>query len=227
MKKISTMLWGIILITLGGLWALSAIGLFEFNIFFDGWWTLFIIVPCFIGLFSENEKLGNIIGILIGGFLLLCAQGILDFGVIWKLAIPIIIILIGLKMIFGSFFDKKTAAITKKMRDDGVNPKSGFAAFSGFDMNLDGEVFNGADLNAIFGGVTCDLRNAIITEDSVINASAVFGGIDIFVPENVNIKVNSNSIFGGVGNKNHKNYKDNAVTIYINATCIFGGLDVK
>lgn len=53
------------------------------------------------------------------------------------------------------------------------------------------------------------------------------GGADILLPDNVNIKVNSNSLFGGVDNKNHQNLKDNAHTVYLNGTCIFGGVDVK
>ena len=36
--------------------------------------------------------------------------------------------------------------------------------------------FNGANLTAVFGGVKCDLRNAIIEEDALINACSVFGG---------------------------------------------------
>ena len=94
-------------------------------------------------------------------------------------------------------------------------------------MNFDSEEFNGAELTAVFGGVKCDLRNAIIEKDCAITATAVFGGIDIFVPDYVNVKINSNSIFGGVSDKNHRSSVPGAVTLYINATCMFGGVDIK
>ena len=81
-------------------------------------------------------------------------------------------------------------------------------------------------LNATFGGVKCDLREAIINEDIVINASAIFGGIEILVPENVQIKVKSVPIFGGVDNKAQNNEADEH-TIYVKATCMFGGVDIK
>ena len=68
MKKISKILWGIVLIAVGVIFALNAFGITDIEIFFDGWWTLFIIVPCLIGIFSEREKLGNIIGLTIGVF---------------------------------------------------------------------------------------------------------------------------------------------------------------
>ena len=61
----------------------------------------------------------------------------------------------------------------------------------------------------------------------VIKANAIFGGIDIYVPEGVNVKVNSTSFFGGVENKIHKNSPGNQHTIYIHANCLFGGIDIK
>ena len=70
------------------------------------------------------------------------------------------------------------------------------------------------------------LREANITQDQIINATAVFGGIDIIVPSNVNVKVKSNSIFGGVDNKIIIN-KENAPTIYVKAFCLFGGVEIK
>ena len=71
MKKIGNILWGIVFIALGIIIALNTLGVAKINVFFDGWWTLFIIIPCFIGLFKEREKTGNIIGLLIGIVLLL------------------------------------------------------------------------------------------------------------------------------------------------------------
>lgn len=79
MKKIRNTLWGIVLIVLGLIIGGNALGITNVNIFFYGWWTLFIIIPCFIGLFKEREKTGSIIGLIIGIVLLLCCQDILNF----------------------------------------------------------------------------------------------------------------------------------------------------
>lgn len=227
MRKLSSILWGIVLIVVGVIFALNAFEITNVDIFFDGWWTLFIIVPCAIGIFSEREKTGNIIGLLIGVFLLLCCQDILSFDMLWKLAVPAIIIIIGIKMIFGGIFGNKSAKIIKQLQENGAKLASGTATFSGHNMNFDGEVFEGAELNAVFGGVKCDLRNATINKDCVINTTAIFGGIDILLPDSVNIKLNSNSLFGGISDKKHLNSKENTVTVYINGTCMFGGVDIK
>ncbi len=224
MKRFGRVIWGIVLVAIGVIFALNAFNITDIDVFFDGWWTVFIIVPCFAGLFTERDKLGNLIGVGIGVVLLLCCQDILSFGLMWKLVIPVIIIIFGLKLIFGGFLFGRTA---KMNTENGGKTKQGFAAFSGKDMNFDGEVFTGADINAVFGGVKCDVSRAVLNSDAFINASAIFGGIDIIVPTGVNIKVSSDSIFGGVSEKVHREHIENAPTLYINATCIFGGVDIK
>ena len=225
MKKVSSILWGLVLVAAGVIFALNAFNITDIDVFFDGWWTLFIIIPCAIGLFTEREKIGNIIGIVVGVFLLLCCQDILNFSMLWKLLIPAIIVVIGLKMVLAGLFGNKANEIMKKLKSEGKEPKAECATFSSCNLNYDGEVFEGAELSATFGGVKCDLRNAIIEKDCAIQASAIFGGIDILVPTNVNVKVNSNSIFGGVSNKTAINA--NAPTIYISGTCMFGGVEIK
>lgn len=223
MKKISRVIWGIMLIAAGVLFALNALEITKIDVFFDGWWTLFILVPCTIGLFTEREKTGNLIGIVIGIFLLLCCQDILDFSLVWKLLVPVIIVIIGLKMIFGSF--GKAKGPVDNINESSCKPKRTCAIFSGSDLNYDGEAFEGADFTAVFGGIECDLRNAIIEKDCTICAYAIFGGIDFFVPDHVNVKFNTTCIFGGTSNKTAAH--ENAPTIYINGFSMFGGMEVK
>lgn len=225
MKKIGSVILGIILIAIGVVFALNALNITDIDIFFDGWWTLFIIVPCTIGLFTEREKTDNIIGIAIGVFLLLCCQDILSFSMFWKLLVPAIIVIVGLKMVISGLLGNKANEIMKKLRSEGKNPKADCAVFSGCEVNYDGEVFEGAELTAVFGGLDCDLRNAIIEKDCAVQVSAIFGGIDIFVPAGINVKVNSNNIFGGVSNKTAVH--QNTPTIYVSGTCMFGGVEIK
>lgn len=226
MKKFRNVLWGIVLIAVGVLFALKALNVIDVDVFFDGWWTLFIIVPCAVGLLTEREKTGNCIGVLIGVFLLLCCQGILSFSMLWKLLVPIVIVIIGLKMVFTGILGNKANEILSKIKQEGGETKVGCATFSGCNLNYDGEVFEGAELTAAFGGVECDLRNAIIEKDCAIRASAFFGGVDILVPETVNVKVSSNSIFGGVSN-NKTSVRKDAPTVYVSGTCMFGGIEIK
>ena len=225
MKKSKSVIWGLVLIIVGVIFALNALNITDINIFFEGWWTLFIIVPCTIGLFHEHDKMGNFIGLAIGVCLLLSCRGILSFDLIWKLLVPVIIVCIGLKMVLKGLLGNKDKEIINKINKDGKNVKNGFAIFSGYDINIDNEVFEGAELTAVFGGVDCNLRNAIIDKDCVVSMSAIFGGIDILVPPNVNVKVNSTCIFGGISNET--SFHQDAPTIYVTGICMFGGVDIK
>ena len=225
MNNFKNVLWGIILVVLGVIIGTNSLGLTDINLLFDGWWTLFIIVPCFIGLFTNSEKTGNIIGILIGVALLLGINDIIDFDKIWTLLLPLVIVVVGLSLIFKDTFNSKVSKEIKKINKENNKDNDYFTAFSGQNIDLNNEDFKGADLTAIFGGLKLDLRKANIDKDVVINASSIFGGINILIPKDVNVKVKSTSLFGGVTNKKSNN--DNQKTIYINALCMFGGVEIK
>ena len=114
------------------------------------------------------------------------------------------------------------------MNEENKNNLESYAAtFSEQNIVKQNEEFNGANLDAVFGGVKLDLQKATINQDIVINASAIFGGITILVPSNINVKVKSTPIFGGVSNKVLNNNAENIKTIYINAFSMFGGVDIK
>ena len=224
MRK-SGILWGIAFVAVGVILALNALDITDIDLFFDGWWTLFIIIPCGINLFTEREKFGNAVGAACGILLLLGCQDIINFSILWKLLVPAVIVAIGIKMIFGGLFSKKSNELLDKLKESGKTPKGGCATFSGCNLNYDGEVFEGAELTAAFGGVKCDLRKAIIEHDCAIQVSATFGGITILMPENVNVKVSTNSMFGGVSNKTPM--RENVPTVYVSGSCMFGGVEIK
>lgn len=226
MNNTTKILWGIVFIALGIIIGLNALDITDINIFFNGWWTLFIIIPCLIGLFSDDGdgKTGNIVGLIIGILLLLSIQGIVSFSIVGKLIIPLIFVAIGLSVIFNETINKKITDKVKEAKKNGL--ESFTATFGEQKVQKEGESFTGANLDAVFGAVQLDLRKANIEKEATIKASAIFGGVEIFVPDNINVKVKSTPIFGGVSNKT-KYDKDNQTTIYIDAFCMFGGVDIK
>ena len=224
MEKVKKLLWGIFFIVLGVIIGLNSLGITDINIFFKGWWTLFIIVPSFIGLFDDEDKTGNLIGLTIGLILFLGVNDVISFELIGKLIVPFILVIIGISILFR---ETVKSNITKKVsmaNKDGLEAIT--ATFGGQKAIKDGEEFKGANLDTVFGGIVLDLRNAIIENEAVIKASAIFGGIEIFVPNDVNIKIKSTPIFGGVSNK-AKHNKESEKTIYIDAFCMFGGIEIK
>ena len=217
--KLKKILWGIAFLAIGVILVTNAIGITDWNLFFDGWWTLFIIVPSAIGILTERDKLGNLFGVGIGVFLLLCCRDVLSFDLFWKLLAPAIVIFVGLKLLLSGFFGKRREKI---ITEKGKLPV-GCAVFSGSELNYDGMEFEGATLTAVFGGVECDLSRAIIPRDCEIRAVALFGGIDIRVPPGVRVQSDAVSIFGGLEDKS---LEGDGVTVYIKGVCVFGGIDV-
>lgn len=220
MKNCKNIILGIILIVVGVWFGLYATGVVKVNLLFDGWWTLFIIVPSFLGLFDEDGRTGSLIGLFVGVLLLLSCQDVLNFDIVLKLIVPCVLIVTGLSFIFKGKIKTKNIENVKAAGETNYN-----ATFSGQNLDFSKEEFTGTKLDAVFGGIKCDLRNAIINDDVVIEASAIFGGITILVPKDVNVKITSTSIFGGVDGKSKMDKPGK--TIYVNATCLFGGVEVK
>lgn len=228
MKKIANVLWGIVLITIGVIIGLNALDITHINIFFNGWWTLFIIIPCFIDLFNDKDKTGDIIGIIVGVILLLCAQNILSFAIVWKLAIPTILIVLGISIIFKSSINSKLNKEIDKLKQKSNVENEYCSTFSSQDIFFDNQEFKGANLTAVFGGINCSLKKSNINENQVINCSSIFGSIEIYPSDEINIVVKSNSIFGGVSNsRKNKEINKDLKTVYINAFCLFGGVSIK
>ena len=230
MKQLRAIIWGIAIVALGVIFGGNALGLFNLNIFFDGWWTLFIIIPSFISLITEKEKLSSLAFLAIGVILLLAAQDIFTFEIAWKVILAVVFIVIGIGIIFKSLFhsdnDKEIAKKIDEHKDDKIMD-SQMAVFSGTDRVYINEEFTGANLVAVFGGVDLDLRNAKFTKDTVIKAFCAFGGIDIKVPEDVQVKIKSGFIFGGVTDERKGEAGKGKYTIYLDAAGGFGGVSVN
>lgn len=227
MKILSNILWGAVFIALGVILGGNALGWFNINVFFEGWWTLLIIVPSAITLITKKHRISSLIVLLIGVILLLGCRKILDFEIILKLILPIIIILIGLCIIFKGLivrkFSKDITELNKKLtKDDEIA-----VVFSAQNINAAGEEFKGKKLAAIFGGIKLDLTKAKIKEDTIINAAAVFGGIEITTPKDVTVISKSSSFFGGLSNSRKDQPSKKGHTLYIEGACVFGGIEIK
>lgn len=217
-NKKTDIIWGIALLLVGVILILNLSGITNIDVFFKGWWTLFIIVPSIIGIIKEEDKAGSSISLIVGVLLLLCSREVISYKLFWQLLLPITLIVIGLSLIFKKKITDKV--VTSKDNDH-------LALFSGQKVTVDKDDFSGTTLTAIFGGIDCDLRNIKIKNDIVINSNAIFGGIDIIVPDNIKVVIKSTSIFGGSENKKVNKQEDSKYTIYVNCNCIFGGVEIK
>lgn len=273
MKKLSSWLWGCVLVIIGVILGVNALGLAHIDIFFPGWWTLLIIVPCAIGVLTDSHKGGQFVGLAIGICLLLSCWGVLPFGMLWKLLVPALFVLIGIGIILhatsqGEVQDKirsarkAQAAERKKQKhiaeaeiveepkkknshtddndeddddDKDVHFQEYWSTFGDQEVDYDEKEFKGCKLDAVFGGVDLDLRKAKIKDEAIVRASSVFGGIIIYVPEDVKVEIASSAVFGSATDKRKDTKKakedkksaSTGKTLYIDATCVFGSVEIR
>lgn len=242
-RKTGNIIVGIVLVIAGLGFAGNAFDLWDFNLFFEGWWTLFIIVPCAISVISRGPQRGSLIGLMFGVLLLMLARDIIRWNTIGNLIIPIILVIVGLGIIFDGknhrknhhkqddfceFVDAQATTVENGQGASEPGKKQDICAiFSGRKITYENENFYGANIDAVFGGVELDLRRAYMNGNIEISLTSVFGGVTIFMPDNVRVIVDSVPIFGGVSNHAVNTVGDVRATIHINATCMFGGAEIK
>lgn len=211
-KKLSNYIWGIFIILLGLVLLLKTLNFIDFEIFFDGWWTLFIIIPSLADVIVNDHKITSFNFLLLGLLLLLKSQKIIESPII--IFICILIIELGLKIILG-----KSPKRTSKNSDNYIG------IFGESNSSNNDPDFQGCDIVSVFGTVKLDLTKATIKNDIRIDSINIFGSVYLTVPENVNVKINGINIFGSSYPK--KNETNCPYTIYIESVSVFGDIRIK
>lgn len=211
-KSKAGLLAGLLFLLLGAGYLARAFGIFEFTVFFKGWWTLFIIVPCFIGLLKDDDedKLGYLIGVGIGVVLLLSCRGLLDSDKIWLLILAVVCLVVGIKCIFPERKRKSSQdaddnegwtnvnfnhAGTRNTEDNNVIDAGSWKEDGHTEYFDDGKVLK---INAIFNGRDVRVDNTIFNGADI---STVFGGVDLNLKNAVirkDVVIDLKTIFGGV-----------------------------
>lgn len=225
MKSYTKVLWGLLFVVFGLIIGINALGFAEINLFFDGWWTLFIIVPSAIGLVTDDDKKGSIFGLFIGILLLLMSRDVISLGFLLKLIFPGILLFIGLSIlwdeVFGSSVKEKIKTVTFEKE------LNYYSAIFGEDKHKITKEFKGASVDAIFGEVKFDLRKAKVVDGAVLKVSAIFGSAEVLLPDDVEVKAKTTKIFGGVENDSEVSDNKKVKTLYVEAFSLFGGIEIK
>jgi len=219
------------------------------------YWPVWMIAWGIAGVTGAGHASGRVWGGVIataGTLLLLNNLHIISTNV-WGILWPLLLIVVGLQVLYRNarrrrWRDDDNFSPTRGPEDGptatpggsapqgetpGAAPRPGhldeWAFFSGSRRRVDSQDFKGGEAFAMFGGVELDLRSAAITQDEVmIDASALFGGVDIQVPENWNVIVEGHGMFGGYEDKTLHTMPENArPRVVITGSAVFGGVVVK
>jgi len=224
--KLTPIVIGVALIALGVVLTGTSLGWWEADIFFEGWWTLFLIVPAVVSIFGNGPNAGNLVLLAVGVALLADAQRLLGSVSVWTLIGPLVIVVIGGSLLWKGLAGPK---LPKDSEGRAIQPSNHMSAiFSGSKAVFNGLPFNGAVTLALFGGVDIDLRGAVITQDVLIDATSIFGGTDIIVSPGMKVELSSTGIFGGADNHAEKPQSGApGPVIHVRSWAAFGGLDIK
>lgn len=101
MKKTdSKIIWGILFVLFGFVLALRELNVIPFPLFFRGWWTLFIIIPCIVEIISGKPTKSSFIGLVIGILLLCYVNGLFKIRDLGALAFSAVCIIVGISFFF-------------------------------------------------------------------------------------------------------------------------------
>lgn len=213
---------GLGILSLGILWTLDNLDFLESERITE-WWPLIIIVVGVVRLLDRfSSKSVSVVLIIVGVMLLLDSINLID----WDLGdfIPLGIALLGAKLIWD--------AVSRRQRPAaGSDPNANihaFAIMAGIHRQSTSPAFRGGDANAIMGGVELDLRNAQIPpgEPAIIDAFAMWGGVEITVPDNWTVIGEVLPLLGGFDDKTISKSASNP-TLIVRGAAVMGAVVVK
>jgi hypothetical protein len=84
-------------------------------------------------------------------------------------------------------------------------------------------------VTAVFGGVDLDLRHARLEAHEItIETKAVFGGVNIVVPEDVTVIIDGSGVFGGfAGDAEDRQPPPGTPVVRVTGKAVFGGVAVQ
>ncbi len=228
MKQAFKMILGLALIAAGVLWILNIAGVVNINCSTQGWWALFVIVPCLYGLFTDKDKVGSCIGIGVGVLLLLAARGVITWDMMWQIALALLVVGFGVRLLlFKTWGNHCEVSDLKTVSRDGKDIHCIDYSFGKQCLSFAGQKFEGADVQSSFGGLTLDLYGAEIAEDAFIDLNVGFSGVTIIVPEGLAVRVAVNSGFGGVTDNRRDKTATGTPMLLLTGKVGFGGVEIR
>jgi len=213
---------GVAILLLGVLWTLDNMDYIESEQYTQYWPVVLIAIGLAKLTDTGSSKVGPVMLMTVGAFILVV--NVTDIR--WRVTdlIPLCIALFGAKLVWDAV-GRRRAVTGGGDRNSVVHS---FAMMAGSHHQSTSQSFSRGDVNAIMGGVELDLRNAKINdgEEAVLDAFAMWGGIEITVPENWRIVGQVTPLLGGFENKTRAAGSSGPVLI-VKGTAVMGAVEVK
>lgn len=213
---------GLLIVTVGVLLTLDTVGILDAEYFFR-YWPAGLIAIGLAKLLqsrgSHSSLVGGLIFVAVGTWLLLDNLRIIrvSFWEMW----PVVIVLIGASLVWRSLTGPRPAP------SDSNSVVSAVAILGGVNRGNNSGSFRGGDLTAIMGGCEVDLRHAKINGEAVIDVFAMWGGIEIRVPDDWTVVSRVTPLLGGFEDKTRPTPAASDHKLIIRGVVVMGGVEVK
>ncbi|MFN0158696.1 MAG: LiaI-LiaF-like domain-containing protein [Bacteroidota bacterium] len=218
---------GVLIILVGVILTLDRMDVIYAGDFLRLWPSLLIVYGISKLTTEKGDGIAAYLFIGVGGILLLGKLDIIDvrFRDLW----PLFLIFIGGVLVWRTVKRRNDISVLGGERiSDSNDTISGLALLGGVERTNSSQNFLGGELTAIMGGCEVDLRQASIKNgEAVIDVFAVWGGIDIKVPEDWAVSINGTPILGGIEDKTRPPKGGSTKNLVIRGTAIMGGVEVK
>jgi hypothetical protein len=111
---------------------------------------------------------------------------------------------------------------------DDLERLSTLAVWSAADRKVLSQEFRGGDVTAVMGGADIDLRGArAVPEGAVLEILAVWGGVDLKVPEHWRVVNQATVVMGAIEDKTKLPPVESTQTLIIRGFVMMGGVEIK
>jgi predicted membrane protein len=219
--------WGLILVIFGVLFLLDRLGEFNFGDVISTYWPVILIILGFAILIGNGFRrpVPGLLFIVFGVLFLLAELDILRYSA-WHYIWPILIIILGLWLLLRPAFFRRGTEHFPEIKGNDIDVT---AVFSGLKRRIESASFRGGQATAVMGGVELDFTSAGLADGKAsLDATVIFGGMDIRVPRDWRVVVEGTPILGGIDDKRRSVPESEAkATLYVRATAVFGAIAIK
>lgn len=213
---------GLLIIVLGLLFTLENLGFIDAHDYLR-FWPAGLVAIGLVKLWQgcASGTLSGSIFVFAGVWLLLESMGIVTIS-LWNLW-PMLFVLVGGSMVWRGLYGRRTDSNPI----DSHSTVSAMAVLAGVNRRSNSTTFRGGDLTAVMGGCQIDLRQAAIEGEAVIDVFAMWGGIELRVPENWSVSGRVTPILGGYEDKTHPTPGASNQRLLVRGFVIMGGVEIK
>ena len=213
---------GLLIVIVGLLFTLENVGVIDADAYIR-FWPVALIAIGLVKLWQGTGAglCGGFIFLFAGVWLLLQGMGIVTVS-LWNLW-PMLLVFAGASMVWRGMQGRGANQAVA----DAHSTVSAVAVLAGVNRGSTSKTFRGGDLTAVLGGCQIDLRQASIEGEAVIDVFAMWGGIEIKVPENWSVAGRVTPILGGYEDKTRPLRDGTTQRLLVRGLVIMGGVEIK